>query len=180
MLSAALTLLSLSVPAWDAEHRINVFGGNAWIEFHAALALFSYGVFGLLSLTSILFLLRHFSLKNKRLDGTFAFLPSIVDLDLIGHRLLITGVVLLATSLLVGASWWMRDPGGVNPVKIAVTASIWLAYAVALTLRLRGRLQGKRLAKACIVLFAVALLSLSLITPRRPVPGPASVPSHQP
>jgi len=180
MLSAALTLLSLSMPAWDAEHRINVFGGNAWIEFHAALALFSYGVFGLLSLTSILFLLRHFSLKNKQLDGTFAFLPSIVDLDQIGHRLLITGVVLLATSLLVGASWWTRNPGAVNPVKIAVTASIWVAYAVALALRLRGRLQGKRLAKVCIALFAVALLSLSLITPRRPVSGPASVSSHQP
>jgi hypothetical protein len=93
---------------------------------------------------------------------------------------LITGVVLLATSLLVGASWWTRNPGAVNPVKIAVTASIWVAYAVALALRLRGRLQGKRLAKVCIALFAVALLSLSLITPRRPVSGPASVSSHQP
>jgi ABC-type uncharacterized transport system permease subunit len=180
MLSAALTLLSLAMPAWDATHRVNIFGGNAWIEFHAALALFSYGVFGLLSLTSILFLLRHFSLKNKRLDGTFAFLPSIVDLDQIGYRLLITGVALLATSLLVGASWWIRNPGAVNPLKIAVTASIWIAYATALGLRLRGRVQGKRLAKVCIALFAVALLSLSLITPRRPVPGPASVPSSQP
>jgi len=61
-----------------------------------------------------------------------------------------------------------------------VTVSIWLAYATALGLRLRGRVQGKRLAKVCIALFAAALLSLSLITPRRPATGPASVPSSQP
>jgi ABC-type uncharacterized transport system permease subunit len=31
--------------------RTHIFGGNPWIELHAALAIFSYGVFGLLALT---------------------------------------------------------------------------------------------------------------------------------
>jgi len=168
MLTAALTLLSLAMPAWDASRRVNVFGGNAWIEFHAALALFSYGVFGLLALTSILFLLRHFSLKNKRLDGAFAFLPPIVDLDQISFRLLLAGVLLLAASLAVGSAWWLRDVEAVHPVKITVTVAIWTAYMIALVLRTRGILQGKRLAWSCVALFGAALLSLSILTPRSP------------
>jgi ABC-type transport system involved in cytochrome c biogenesis permease subunit len=64
-LGAALTILSLSIPSWDAVRRTHIFGGNPWIELHAALAIFSYGVFGLLALTSGLFLLRHFSLKSR-------------------------------------------------------------------------------------------------------------------
>src|ERR1039458_4473522 len=39
-LMAALTVVSLAIPAWDATHRANVFGGNPWLELHAALALF--------------------------------------------------------------------------------------------------------------------------------------------
>jgi len=41
----------------------------------------SYGVFALLALTSLMFLLRHFSLKVEHLGGLFSFLPSILDLD---------------------------------------------------------------------------------------------------
>jgi HemX protein len=166
MLSAALALVSLSMPAWDLTRRVNIFGGNAWIEFHAALALFSYGVFALLALTSILFLLRHFSLKNKRLDGAFAFLPPIVDLDHISFRLHVAGVLLLAASLCVGALWWLRAVETVHSVKIVATAAIWMAYAIALGLRLRGVLLAKRLAWVCVALFVAALLSLSTVSSR--------------
>jgi HemX protein len=171
MLSAALTLTSLSVPVWDATRRVGIFGGNAWIEFHAALALFSYGVFALLALTSILFLLRHSSLKNKRLDGAFAFLPPIVDLDHISLRLLIAGVSLLSASLAVGSAWWLRDTAMVNLSKILVTVSIWGAYSAALGLRLTGLLLPKRLAWVCIFLFAAALLSLGPIDASRHTPA---------
>ena len=46
-----------------------------------------------------MFLLRHFSLKSKHLGGMFSFLPSIMDLDHIGVRLLIAGVAILTLSL---------------------------------------------------------------------------------
>src|SRR4029077_491765 len=87
-LAAALTLVSLGIPAWDAALRTHIFGGNQWIELHAALAVFSYGIFGLLALTALMFLLRNYSLKTKHLGGWFSFLPSILDLDHISVRLL--------------------------------------------------------------------------------------------
>lgn len=162
-LAAALTLVSLAIPAWDAVRRADIFGGNAWIEFHAALALFSYGVFALLALTAFMLLLRNYSLKHKHLGGWFSFLPSLIDLDLISVRLLGAGVVLLAASLAVGSVWWLRDLDRIGLPHL-LTAAIWLAYATALGLRLGGRLISKRFAWTGIILFAVALLSLGVIS----------------
>lgn len=167
MLSTALTVLSLSIPAWDATRRIGIFGDNAWIEFHAALALFSYGVFALLALTSILYLLRHYSLKNKRLDGAFTFLPPILDLENINFRLMLVGVSLLSASLLVGSVWWLRDTATVNTSKILMTVAVWFAYAFALGLRIKGLLLAKRLAWVSVVLFVIALGSLRVVDASR-------------
>ncbi len=174
MLTAALTLISLAIPAWDATRRVGIFGGNAWIEFHAALALFSYGVFGLLALTSVMFLLRNYSLKHKHLSGMFAFLPSIRDLDHISLRLLTAGVGLMTTSLAVGAVWFARESSGDHTLKLIATVIVWFAYALTLGLRLGGRLVAQRLAWVCTVLFALALLSLGAVDSDRSPDGQVS------
>jgi len=176
--AASLALISLLVPEWDGPARQKIFGDNPWIELHAALAVFSYGVFGLLALTSVMHLLQNWSLKNKRLNGLFWFLPSVVQLGQINFRLLGTGVGLLGISLAVGASWWMRDTASADAVKIAVTVGIWLAYGAALALRALGRLVAARLAWACVALFALALLSLGPVNQSRH--GPPAGQTHQP
>lgn len=174
-LSAILSLISLLIPAWDAVRRANAFGGNAWIEFHAALALFSYGVFGLLALTSIMYLLQVFSLKQQHLRGFFSFLPSVVDLDHINQRLLAAGVAIMSAALSVGYIHWVQDHDSVKHFKILITGCIWLAYTITLLLRWRGLLITKRLAWVCIVLFIAALLSLDIInSSRKPLPAPQS------
>jgi HemX protein len=176
-LSATLTLLSLSIPEWDAVRRTHIFGGNPWIELHASLAIFSYGVFGLLALTSALFLLRHFSIKSKHLGGWFSFLPSILDLDHIEVRLLGTGVVLLTLAMAFGSVYWLRDTASVGHAKLAATVAVWVASAVAFALRVGGRLLAKRFAWACLVLFAAALLSLEAVDGSRH-PGAAQASEH--
>lgn len=174
-LGAVVTLVSLAIPAWDVERRVKIFGANPWIELHAALAIFSYGVFALLALTSLMLLLRHFSLKSKHLGGFFSVLPSMLDLDHIGVRLLSTGVVLLAASLAVGAVYWLREPNSVSVPKLLITLAVWFAYVVTLTLRLRSQLLAKRFAWTGLALFAAALLSLGPVDASRfPVPAPAA------
>ena len=172
-LSTVLTLVSLAMPAWDASRHVAAFGGHAWVEFHAALALFSYGVFALLALTSGMYLLQTYSLKHKHLHGLFSFLPSIFELDLISVRLLVAGVVLMTWSLGIGAIHWVEDLSSVDTPKL-VTAGVWLAYLVALILRLRGRLVSQRLAWACVALFALALLSLGPVNASRHPVAPAA------
>jgi HemX protein len=175
-LAAALTLLSLAVPAWDATQRAHIFGSNPWIELHAALAVFSYGVFGLLALTSMMFLLRNHSLKSKHLGGWFSFLPSILDLDHIGVRLLGAGVSILTAALAVIALHYLRDISSADVLKIVSTTLVWLAYGVVFTLRIRGRLLAKRFSWACVILFIAALLSIPLVDrSRHPVAQRAEV-----
>jgi ABC-type uncharacterized transport system permease subunit len=159
-LGAALTLISLAIPAWDATRRAHIFGGNPWIEFHAALALFSYGVFSLLALTSLLLVFRLHSLQSKHLGGWFSWLPSVLELDHIGVRLLTAGVSLLAASLALGSVYWVRDTASVTWPKLAITLGVWAAFALTLGLRLGGKLLARRLAWTCIILFLVAMLSL--------------------
>jgi HemX protein len=179
-LSTVLTLVSLAMPAWDATRHVAAFGGHAWVEFHAALALFSYGVFALLALTSAMYLLQTYSLKHKHLHGLFSFLPSIIELDLISVRLLIAGVVLMTWSLGIGAVHWLQDLSSVDLPKL-VTAGVWLAYLAALILRLRGRVVSQRLAWAAVALFALALLSLGPVNAsRHPVAPAAPAPAIKP
>lgn len=173
-LAAALTLTSLAIAGWDSAPRARIFGNNPWVELHAALAVFSYGVFALLALTSVMFILRNHSLKAKQLGGWFSFLPSIRDLDQIGVRLLAAGVGILAVSLGVGALYWFKDFSSVHVGKLIVTLSIWAAYAAALGLRLRGRLLATRFAWTTLALFAAALLSLGTVDRSHPQPRAAA------
>ena len=158
--------MSLLIPAWDAA-RTPIFSPNPWIELHAALAVFSYGVFALLSLTSVMFLARNYSLKSKQLGGWFSFLPSIIDLDHIGVRLLGAGVVILTTAIGVILIYWVRDPSSANVTKILMTVAVWVAYSATLGLRLNGRLLAKRFAWTCLALFAFALISLGPVDASR-------------
>ena len=162
-LGSALTVVSLSIPEWDAVRRTHIFGGNPWIELHASLAIFSYGVFGLLALASGLFLLRHYSLKSKRLGGWFSFLPSIRDLDHIEVRLLGAGLALLTLALMFGGVYWSRDMATVDHAKLAATVAVWAVSALAFGLRVVGLLLARRFAWTCLALFAAALLSLEAV-----------------
>ncbi len=165
--AGCLAFLSLLIPEWDAVRGVRIFGSNPWIELHAALAVFSYGAFGLLSLTSLMHLLQNWSLKHKRLNGLFWFLPSMVQLDQINFRLLLAGVALLSISLGLGAVWWVRDTASVDAPKLAATIGVWLAYLIALILRWLRTLRSMHFAWACILLFALALLSLWTVNSSR-------------
>ncbi|RXK52859.1 cytochrome C biogenesis protein [Oleiharenicola lentus] len=165
--AAALALISLIIPVWDAGRGQKIFGTNPWIELHAALAVFSYGVFGLLALTAVMHLLQNWSLKHKRLNGLFWFLPSVVQLDQINTRMLGLGVLLLTFSLGVGAAWWTRNTDTVDLAKLLVTVAVWFAYLVVLGLRWRARLVSVRFSWVCLVMFMLALISLGPVNSSR-------------
>lgn len=176
-LAAVLTLTSLAIPSWDETRRAKIFGDNPWIELHASLALFSYGVFALLALTALMLLLRHSSVQKKQLGGWFSFLPPIMDLDHISVRLLGTGVGFMTAALLGGAAYWVRDLSSVNVTKMLAAIAVWAAYTLVLIFRLRGQLLAKRFAWTCVLLFAAALLSLGPVDASRHSPGPTEPPA---
>ena len=162
-LAAVLSVISLAVGSWDGPRLPPLFGGDPWIEVHASLALFAYGAFGTLALTSVMFLLQSFSLKQKRLHGVFSFRPSIVALEGINLRLLLTGLGVLTFSIVVGFIYFAREPDSISPAKLLIASAVWGAYLGVLVLRLRRLLVSTGLAWACLALFFAALLSLGPI-----------------
>jgi ABC-type uncharacterized transport system permease subunit len=181
-LAAILTAGSFIVPSWDRAYPPGIFGGNPWIELHAALAIFSYGVFAILSLVSIMFLIQQHGLKKKQFKGVYQYLPSVQQLDLMAKRLLITGVIVLSASLLFGAVFWLHNHDLVTIFKLIATSLIWLGYLTVFTLRIQKKLVTRRHAIACIILFVLAIASLWPIqSTRNSVPSEPSTlgaPAH--
>lgn len=159
-LAALLTIGSISIPSWDRPYPPGIFGGNHWIELHASLAMFSYGVFAILSLISVMFLIQQHGLKKKQFKGVYQYLPSVQQLDLMAKRLLITGVIVLTASLGFGAVFWFENHDLVPVFKLAATCLVWLGYLIVVILRLQKKLVTRYHAIATIVLFLLAMTSL--------------------
>ena len=159
-LAVLLSIFSFAIPSWDTPYSLSAATGNAAIEFHASLAVFSYGIFGLLAVSSVLYILQNFSLKHHRFKGVYAFLPSLVESEAMTLRMLIAGSSILTLSLAVGSVYWIQHSADVNWLKLTFTIVVWLAYLVVLLLRLGNLLYAKKLAWTCIALFLVALVSI--------------------
>jgi len=159
-LAAVLAILSLSLPDWDLGRREFVFGPNPWIELHAALAIFSYGIFAILAVTCAMYLLQNNSLKRKKMKGLSPFLPSIFQLDQMILRLLLAGMTVLTVSLLLGSFYWVQNLDSVNWPKLTVTIGIWIAYLLVTGLRWRRKVVAHTLAWTCILLFLITLASI--------------------
>lgn len=159
-LAAILSGGALLMPGWDRPYPPGIFGGNPWIELHAALAMFSYGVFAIVALVSIMFLIQQHGLKHKQFKGLYQYLPSVQQLDMMAKRLLLTGVIVLSAALIFGAVFWVNNPDLVPVFKLTVTCLVWLGYLIVVFLRIQKKLVTRRHAIASIILFLFALASL--------------------
>lgn len=159
-LAAVLSFMAYLLPGANELTPTSYLGGNPRIEAHAALALFSYGIFGLLAVLSALYLMQSKSLKSKRLPGIFRFLPPLLDMDIVLRRLLIMACTVYTISVAIGALYWVGHMDEVALPKLILTLALWVAYWVVLILRLVHRLYGDRLAWTCIALLGAALFIL--------------------
>ena len=159
-LATLLVAGSFALPSWDAPYPPGIFGDNHWIELHAALAIFSYGFFAILSLVSAMFLIQQHGLKKKQFKGVYQYLPSVQQLDLMARRLLIIGVIVLTASLAFGAVFWINNFELVPIFKLTATCLIWLGYLTVFILRIQKKLVTRRHAIATIALFILAMASL--------------------
>lgn len=159
-LAMLLSVVSFAVPGWDAVHRSGIFGGNPWIETHASLALFSYGVFGMLAVTATMYLLQDYGLKRKRFTILFKLLPPLTKLDLVNLRLAAIGAVVFSISLIIGSVYWVGHWDRVTVAKLVPTILLWAAYLALLFARWAKWLRGPRFAWAAVLLFFSALVVL--------------------
>lgn len=175
-LGAILAAISLFLIGFDHVLPPLEAPRSPWIGFHAALAVFSYGVFGVLALTSLMYIIQHHGLEARRSGGIFDRLPAIRQLEDINGRLIAFGVSVLTVSVAVGVLDLMAQPGSVGWLKVGVALAVWAGYAFVLILRQLNRLVGAPFAIACVALFTGALLSLWPLTHHsEPREAPAAV-----
>lgn len=159
-LAALIGLVAFLIPGGMHIGPYSHLGGDPRIETHAALALFSYGIFGLIAVLSVLYLLQNYALKTKKWASVFRFLPSIMDMDTVLLRLLIMACAVYSISIAIGALYWVEHMDQVSLSKMIFTLALWGAYGIVLALRLANRLFGTSLAWICIALMIAALFVL--------------------
>jgi len=170
-------MVSLLFPGWDSPHTAALFGGDPLIEFHAAVSIFSYGIFGLLSTVSLLYLVQYRALEKKWRSRVFALLPSIVKLDNLAKRLLSAGVLVLSLAFASGIMVWFEEAWNVLHWKILVVFLLWLGYGGVWLLRLRQRFSPHRAAICFLTLYLFALFSLWPVNQARQSPAVEPTPS---
>lgn len=147
---------------WLAEDYNRLFS-NPWIELHASIAIFSYGIFSLLAVVCTMYLVQKNALLSRKYDLLGSFLPPIHDLEHAAFRLLSIGVGFLTVSIIVGGMHWTRHPEFVTLAKLTITILLWLGYSGLFFLRFSNRLYGSKFAKTSIFLFFFAIVSLSFV-----------------
>lgn len=160
----ALSLLStgLDKPYWQDPAYTRLFT-SPWIELHAAVAVFSYGVFALLAMVAVMYLVQHQALRRKETSPFLRYLPSIQQLEQSAEKLLLMGVLFLTFSVVVGAIHFSQDLSGVSPAKLWVTIGVWAVYLTMFVLHRTGRLYAKRFSQIAIAAFAFALVSMGTV-----------------
>lgn len=153
-------IVSLLMPGWDNPHTAALFGGDPLIEFHAAVSIFSYGIFGLLSTVSLLYLLQYNALERKWRSRIFTLLPSIVKLDNLAKRLLSAGLIVLTLAFISGILVWFDEAWTALHWKILTVFVLWLGYGGIWVLRLQNRFSPHRAAACFLTLYLLALFSL--------------------
>ena len=137
---------------------------NPWIELHASIAIFSYGLFSLLFVVCFMYLIQRKALLARKFNKLSSFLPPIQELEVAAMRLLTVGVCFLTISIIVGGMHWSRNPELVSVMKISVTVLLWLGYCFVYFGHCTRKLYGSKFAKTSISLFIIAVASLGFVS----------------
>lgn len=132
-----------------------------WLLIHVVLALMGNGVFALLAISGLMYLLQERLIKTKQIGRIHKLLPSLETLDVINRHGLPVGFCLLTLGIISGALWagsawgfyWSWDP------KETWSLITWFAYAAMVHQRLALGWRGRRAAVFSIIGFTLVLFT---------------------
>ena len=121
---------------------------SSWIYLHTICLFLAYGMFFVTFIASLLYLFQERELKNKKPKTFYYWLPSLVSLDDLFHKSLISGFCFMTLGLLAGVIWaeqdWVR--GWHSDPKVIAALATWGIYLLLIYLRLTAGWRGKRAA----------------------------------
>ena len=134
---------------------------SSWIYLHTTCLFLAYGMFFVTFIASFLYLLQERELKSKKPKILYNFLPSLLQLDNLFLKFLISGFSFMTIGLLAGVIWaeqdwiqgWQKDP------KVVAALITWGIYLILIYLRLTVGWRGKRAAIISMAGFASVLFT---------------------
>ncbi len=132
-----------------------------WLPIHVTLAVAGNGVFALMAIGGLMYIVQERLIKTKRIGRMHKLLPSLETLDMINRRGLPIGFFLLTLGIISGALWansawgfyWSWDP------KETWSLITWFAYAAMIHQRIILGWRGKRAAVLAIFGFGLVLFT---------------------
>ena len=149
------------MPTLDVPYKGKPEFSNGLVSLHAALALLSYGAFGLSSVAALMYLTLEHDLKFDKLRALMALLPPMERLERITSGLLWAGFILLTAGLAVIPLLLRQHPEtrlATDP-KVPWSALVWLVYLGLIVLHCRHAQSGRRFAWGAIGTFTFVLLT---------------------
>ena len=183
-MAAIFGIISLLNDGWDHAYWVDQsytrLFSDPWIELHASIAIFSYGIFALLAIVSVMYLIQRKALLSRKTGLWGSFLPPIHDLDHSAFRLLLIGTLFLTLSIIVGGMHWLRHPEFVTSLKLFLTLLLWVGYGILFFLRYKNRLFGSKFSQAAIALFLIAMVSMGFVNSKsKKLAEPEAISSSQ-
>jgi cytochrome c-type biogenesis protein CcsB len=132
-----------------------------WLPIHVSFALVGNGIFAVMAMGGLMYLLQERLIKTKRIGRFHRLLPSLETLDTINRHGLPIGFFLLTLGLISGALWagsawgfyWSWDP------KETWSLITWFAYAAMVHQRVVLGWRGKRAAMLAILGFGLVMFT---------------------
>ncbi|MCA1056340.1 cytochrome c biogenesis protein [Rossellomorea aquimaris] len=131
---------------------------------HITMAILSYGAFSLSFVFSLLYLLQHKLLKEKKWGQRLWRISDLSKLDKISYILNSIGVAMLLLALILGMQWaYIKLPDFIlyDP-KIIGSFIVLILYSTYLYLRIKKNLFGKSLAMLNTAAFLIILINFFL------------------
>jgi cytochrome c-type biogenesis protein CcsB len=132
-----------------------------WLPIHVTLAVVGNGIFALMAVGGLMYIIQERLIKTKRVGRYYRLLPSLETLDWINRRGLPLGFFFLTLGIISGALWagsawgsyWSWDP------KETWSLITWFVYAALIHQRMALGWRGKRAAMVAILGFVLVIFT---------------------
>ncbi|MCI0572840.1 MAG: cytochrome c biogenesis protein CcsA [Myxococcaceae bacterium] len=157
----AVAVLVPGVLLRGGSSPLDVDGRQPLLPVHVSVALLGLAAFAVAAMVAAMYLLMERQVKGKKFGLLFARLPSLQFLDELHRKLVLWGFLALSLTLVSGAFFASRSPGGLWQWewKTVATLVAWVVFGTTLQARMFGGWRGRRVALLTMAGFGILLLS---------------------
>jgi len=140
-----LELFSIVHMSWQTE--TNELLSNKAFAIHASMAVAGYTGLLLAAIYSLMYIIQNNNLKKRNIGIVFQQLPSLMYLERMSKRSVVTGIILLGIGIMLGHYQMMLiDEYNSKDMKVIITDVVWILYIIIYLLASKNKWSGEKMA----------------------------------